>query len=163
MAVSLNEPAIRALHARLVDELPAAIAGLNAEVSDGFELDELVPDRVLDFVPPIALLVDFPTIGIGDGRTTFEDDTGNSATGKHELLIVAYLQNADQRMLAWQLRRTAQVLVRVALRGRNLGDGGWGTGLVSIDPGPTLTDNPDAPREFASWVGVRMWVKNEQE
>lgn len=160
MAIQLNEPVIIALQARLAADLPATITGINAAVSDGFLIDD--PVNVYDFIPPVALLTDFPTVGIGDAPSTFEDDQGFSMTGHHRLLVVAYISDPDQRALAWKLRRYAQAIVRVIRSDLQLGTG-WGSGIERIEPGPTLTDDPDAPRAFTSWTGVSIWVKTDEE
>jgi hypothetical protein len=161
VTIQLNEPVIHALRDRLEADLPAVISQINADSDDDFTLAD--PVAVHGFVPPIALLEDFPTVGIGDAPSRFEDDVGHSATGRHELIVIAYLQDEDQEALAWRLRRYSQALVRVALAGRNLGDAAWGTGLVSVSPGPTLGDDPENPQTFASWVGVRMWANRDEE
>lgn len=153
MTIDLNEPIVRAVQEMLSDQLP--------DLAD--ELDIRPPVAVEAFIPPPALLLDFPTIGIGDGDTRFEDDEGFSATGKHELLIVIYLQNADQEALVWELRRYAQAVVRVLRSDLKLGGAAWGSGLVGVRPGPTLADDPDNPRTFTSWTGVRFWAKKDEE
>ncbi len=167
MAITLNELPVRALKQRLEASLPAEIAAINATVTDGFVIAE--PKQVLDYIPYPQVLTDYPTIGIGDGGSTFEDDEGFSATGRHELLIVCYLQHSDQRALAWQLRRYLQAITRVALAGRTLSDtlsgAAWGTGLVRISPGPTLGDSedPELVRTWMSWAGVLIWAKRDEE
>lgn len=153
MAIDLNEPIVHAVQEMLADELPAICA----------DLDVPPPVAVEDFIPPVGLLLDFPTIGIGDGGTRFEDDEGFSATGRHELLVVAYLSNQDQQGLAWDLRRYTQAIVRVLRSDLKLGGSAWGSGLVGSAPGPTLTDNPENPRQFTSWTGVRIWAKKDEE
>ena len=157
--LDLNVAAVAALKARLDADLSTAIDLVNADSVVDIER----PQQVLDFVPPLSLITAFPTIGIGDGPIRFEDDNAWSATTRSELMVIAYLQNADQAQLAAQLRAYARAVATCALNGRTLGDGAWGTGLIQIDPGPTLTDNPDDPREFASWVALRMWAKSEEE
>jgi hypothetical protein len=159
MAIELNEPVIRALEQRLKDDLPAAIAEINDSVDDGFTLAE---PKILTYVPPPSDLLDPPVIGIGDAPSQFEDDSGFSATGRHELLIVAYDQSSDQEALAWQLRRWTLAITRVALAGRKLGDAAWGTGLRGTAPGRTLVDDPDNPREWFSWSGIRIWAKRDE-
>lgn len=164
MAIELNEPVIAAVYERLLgSDLTDAIDAINAEVDDGIMVE--VPQQVLDYMPTPELLTEFPTIGIGDAPSTFEDDIGSSATGRHELLICVFCQNADQRALAWQLRRYAQAIVRTVLDGRNLGDAAWGTGLVRVSPGPALADNPDpeAVQDWMSWTGVQIWAKRDEE
>lgn len=163
MSVTLNEPVVKAVHERLSGGLPAAIAAINAVVTDGITIEN--PVEVLDYIPPPGLLTAFPTIGIGDAPSTFEDDQGFSATGRHQLLVVAYVQNDVQGALAWQLRRYAQAIVRVVLDGRNLGDAAWGTGLVGVYPGQAFADNedPDHVKTWMSWVGVRMWAKRDED
>lgn len=167
MAIQLNEPAILAVKERLENNLPAAIDAINAEVTDGHEIEPVV--AVHTFIPPPDFLDDFPMIGIGDGPSTFEDDNGSSATGRHELLVVAYLQDAEQEALAWKLRRYLQAIARVVLKDRNLNDtvagAAWGTGLVRISAGPTLADNEDPKhvKTWMTWAGVQIWVKRDEE
>jgi hypothetical protein len=167
MAITLNETTVRAVKTRLEADLEAEIAQINAAATDDFTIAE--PAQVLDYIPYPQILTVFPTIGIGDGVSTFEDDQGNSATGRHELLVVVYLQNADQEALAWQLRRYLQAVTRVVLAGRTLNDtlsgAGWGTGLVRISPGPTLADNedPEAVKTWMSWGGIVIWAKRDEE
>lgn len=162
MAIELNEPVVVALQQRLVEDLPAAIAAVNEQVTDGFTLGE--PIDILPYVPPPSDQLSPPTIGIGDAPSRFEDDSGFSATGRHELLVVVYDQSSNQEALAWQLRRWAKVIARVALADRTLGgNAAWGTGLVGTVPGPTLVDDPENPREWFSWVGIRLWAKRDEE
>jgi hypothetical protein len=161
--MELNEPVIRALHQRLVDELPTAAAAVNERVDDGILLPDLDTTQVLTHIPPPSERLQPPTIGIGDGPSELEDDEGFAATGRHELLIVVYEQSSDQDALAWLLRRWTSAIATVALRGRNLGDGAWGTGLIKSVPGPTLVDNPDNPQEWLSWSGIRLWAKRDEE
>jgi hypothetical protein len=161
MAIQLTEPIVTALVARLTAQLPAAIATLNGEISDGFTLT--APSTILPYIPPPSDLLTPPVIGIGEGPSRFEDDEGFSATGRHELLIVAYEQSSEQEALAWKLRRWTRVITRVALSERKLGTAAWGTGLIEIRPGPTLVDNPESPREWFSWVGVMIWAKRDEE
>ena len=163
MAIDLTEPLVAALHQRLVDDLPAAVAAVNAEVDDGYELAAPDDAQILPYIPPPSDLLSPPTIGVGEGTSRFEDDIGSSATGRHELLIVVYEQTADQLGLALRLRRWARVLTRVALEGRSLPPVAWGTGLVGTAPGPTLVDDADNPREWFSWTGIRIWAKTEEE
>jgi hypothetical protein len=162
MAIELNEPIIAEIKSRLVDDLPAAIAAINTERVDDVVLVAPAAEDILEFIPTPALLTVFPTIGVGDGGSRFEDDIGSSATGKHEILIVAYLQSAEQHELAVQLRRYMVAIARVILAGRNLDSAAWGTGLVGTYPGPTLTDNPEDPTEWMSWSGIRIWAKREE-
>jgi hypothetical protein len=162
MPVELNEPVIRAIEQRLVDGLPAVIADINlaGAATDGFTL---VEPTILTYIPPPSDLLEPPVIGIGDAPTQFEDDTGFSATGRHELLIVAYDQSSEQEALAWKLRRWMQAIARIVLDGRSLGDGAWGTGLRGTAPGRTLVDNADDPREWFSWSGIRIWAKRDED
>jgi hypothetical protein len=160
---TLNEPAVQAVIARLETNLTDALTVVNSRNDDGYEIEK--PVQILPFIPPPDWLNDFPTIGIGDGASGFEDDTGFAATGRHELLIVIYLQHADQDALAWQLRRYTQAVAGVVLAGRNLeAEGAWGTGLVRISPGPTLGDNeePEAVKTWVSWAAVQIWAKHEE-
>lgn len=163
---SLNETPVMAVKERLENDLQAALDDINSSVTDGYEVEPC--QQVLTFIPPPDLLTTFPTIGIGDGPSTFEDDNGFEATGRHELLIVCYLQNADQEALAWQLRRYTQAITTTVLAGRELSStvagAAWGTGLVRISPGPTLADNEDPAqvRTWMTWAGVQIWAKRDE-
>lgn len=160
MPIELTEPIVTALQKRLEEELTATIEAINTAASDGYTLST---PTILDYLPPPSDRLEPPVIGIGDSPSRFEDDTGASVTGRHELLIVVYDQAGDQRALAWQLRRWSQAIARIALSGRKLGEAAWGTGLSMVVPGPTLVDDPDNPREWLSWVGVKIWAKRDEE
>ena len=161
MALELNEPLVRALRDRLEDEPPAEVAAINAAIPDAFALE--APAQVLGHVPTDADFTAFPVVGITDGSSRFEDDTGWAATGVHELIVVAFLVNPDQEALAWQLRRYAKAIARVALRGRSL-DPSWegGVTLVRVDPGPSLANEED-PRTYFSWIAVTIQAKREEQ
>jgi hypothetical protein len=163
MPITLNQPIIVEVQQRLNSDLATNIAAVNAEQTDGFDVEVPGTEEIFDYIPPPGLLTAFPSVGIGDGPSRFEDDIGSSATGRHELLIVAYEQDADQRALAWKLRRHCQAIVRTILDGRNLDSAAWGTGLVAIRPGPTIEDDPDNPKVWTSWSGVHIWAKKEEE
>lgn len=164
MAITLNEPIVKQLQTILAANLPAEVTAINAAantVADGFTIED--PAQVLDFVPPVEYLTTFPTVAIGDGPSTFADDNAWSATGRHTLFIVCFLQDPDQQALAWRLRRYEQALIRVVLANRNLGTAAWGTVLDGIDPGPTLVDDPKAPQTWLSWAGIRIVAHKDEE
>lgn len=156
----LNENIILELVNRLRTDLPAEIATINARSEVGVQIT--MPDDIFEFIPPPGLLMNYPTIGIGDAPASFEDDIGSSATAVHEILIVAYEQAGDQRELAWKLRRLSQAITTVALAGRELGTAAWGVTLRNVIPGPTLVDDAENPREWMSWVGVRIVAKSDE-
>lgn len=159
----LNEPLVTALRARLASDLAAQIAVVNARVTDGFTIS--APGTILDYVPSADEAAGMSgtgtVLGIGDLPATFEDDTGFSVTGRHALNIVAFAFNADQRALAWQLRRYTQAITTVALATRRLGDA-WGVGLGRVIPGPTL-DVTESPRTWMSWSGVEIRAQRSEE
>lgn len=163
----LNEPVIRALADRLRDELPAELA----ELAGGLPADEAwvlePPAAVFDYPAAIGELDQFPVLTLTDRPSQIRDDTGSSATGRHEVLIVIHLTQPDQRLLAWGLRRYVQAVVRVALRGRQLGtgsqDGAYGTGLSAIVPGEALeVADPAGVRTWHAWAGVVVWAEREE-
>ncbi len=165
MAIQLIEPIIVELVDRLRNDFAAHVTTINAAVTDGFTIEAPGADQVLGYPPAPELLTVFPTLAVSDGRSTFEDDTGYSATGRHLVLICAYAQDADQEALAWRLRRYSQAIVRTVLEGRKLDTAAWGTGLDGVYPGPAYVDNPDpeSVQTWMSWVGVRIWAKREEE
>ena len=162
MTVKLNETIVPAIQARLTANLPAIVTDINTNnTTPPYPLDPV--QQVLDYVPPVADLFVLPTIGISDGPIDLEDDVGFGATGVSEFSCILFVQNSDQRALAWQLRRYAQAMVR-ALRtptNFNLGDG-WGMYNFHVRPGPTLGRQSN-PGQFISTLGVSFFVKSEQD
>ncbi len=157
------EPVISALKKRLTDDLPAAITAVNATITDGTTID--APQAILDYLPPLELLLAFPTIGIGEGPGRIEDDTGHASTGVHELSVVAFIQAADQQTLVRQLRRTRTAVLRTILDGRHLEDAvdvarnrAWGVRLKQVVPGPTLGDL-QAQSVVTWWSYVRIVIE----
>ncbi len=162
----LNEPVITALVARLAANLPVELAAIRATLTADEAAALPDPQQVLDFAPPPGYLAGgLPAVGITDAITAAKDDTGSSVTGRHEIGIVVYFADPDQRLLAWGLRRYQQAVCRVALAGRGLGsgsvDGAYATGLARILPGQTLQDEDD-PRVFTSWSTVVIWAEREE-
>lgn len=168
----LTEPGVRAILARLEDptQLNAEIANIASTVTVADQAASLVPipvGNINDFVPPPSYLVDFPAIGIQEMGSTFEDDTGHSATGKHIFGVVIFCSNPDQELLAWMLRRYAQAVVRVLIAQRAFPEtnfplqAGWGTGLQGLAWGPTL-GSQSTPQTWMSWCVVQIWTKREE-
>lgn len=169
---ALTEPGVKAILARLEDplQLNVEIANIAAGVSAADEKASLVPvpaANIWDFVPPPAYLTDFPTIGIQDMGSRIEDDTGSTATGRHSFGVVLFCSDPDQHILAWQLRRYSQAIVRVLLRGRAFDEttppmqAGWGTGFESIAWGPTLGSTA-TPQTWMSWCVIGIWARREE-
>lgn len=161
MTIKLNEDVVNTLRDRLETDLPAVIATINSDQTDpAFTVPS--PQQVLDYIPPVADLNVFPTIGISDGDISFEDDTGWGATGLFDLTVVCFLQSSNQRELVWWLRRYGQAICRVALDGRRMGVEGWGVTLRGVRPGPTL-GRDETPRQWMSTTAVTITVKTEQD
>jgi hypothetical protein len=167
---ALTEPVVAALLARLQDpgQLNAEIANIAQAVTRQDEAASLVPvpaEQIFDFIPPPSYLTSFPAIGIQDTRTVAEDDTGHSMTGKHTMGIVVFCSDPDQHLLAWQLRRYMQAIVRTVLNGRNLGAesplAAWGTGFDRIAWGPTL-ESTATPTTWMSFAMLQIWARREE-
>jgi hypothetical protein len=159
--IQLNEPAIHAIHHRLENDLLDIIEDINTRSEDGHQLEP--PQTILTYMPSLRELVAFPTIGIRDGISTFEDDTGWSVTSRHVLSVFVFVQDYEQEALAWKLRRYEQAIVRCVLKDRQLGgNDGFGMGLMRIEPGPTL-GRRDNPQVKMSWIAVTIWVKRDEE
>lgn len=130
-------------------------------------LTPIPPEQIWDFVPPPSFLTAFPTLGIQDMGSRLEDDTGHSATGRHSFGVVIFCADPDQHILAWQLRRYAQAVTRVLLRGRSFDEtspplqAGWGAGFESIAWGPTLGSSA-TPKTWMSWCVVGIWTRREE-
>jgi len=161
------EPAVNALRQRIEDDLPANIAAINATVTDGTLIED--PVVVTDYVQPPGELVQFPSIGIEHGPGRWEDDTGYGATGVYDLIVVAFVQNADQQSLARYVRRYHLALTRTIFStSRNLGSGDgipWSAQVNGFDFGPALTvkevhDTP--PHTYMTWVAIAVRVKLDE-
>lgn len=160
---------MQAILARLEDpaQLNAEIANIAAGVTAADQAASLVPippSQIQDFVPPPSYLTDFPALGIQDMGTTVEDDTGSTATGKHVFGVVIFCSDPNQEILTWQLRRYAQAVTRVLLRGRCFDEApgaAWGTGFHSIAWGPTL-GSTSTPKTWMSWCVVAIWTRREE-
>src|SRR5690242_18306430 len=113
------DTAATAMQQRLASNLPADLATVNAAITDGYTLEN--PAEVLDYLPPISMIVRFPTIGIlvGGAPGTFEDDVAWTATGKYVLSIVTVIQDGEQVALNRKLRRYNACVANVALQTRN--------------------------------------------
>ncbi|MGH9380882.1 MAG: hypothetical protein ACRD2Z_09770 [Thermoanaerobaculia bacterium] len=173
MTLRLVEPAVDALRDRLEAALPAEIEAINAEaaaVADGYTIEG--PQLVLDYVPNLDLLNQFPTVAIAnEGTGRFEDDNAWSATGLYELGVVSFIQDADQQALVRRLRRYTLAVTRVALDDRNLGSGTgipWGVVLKRINYGPALADTTglregEPPNAYLSFSVVTIEVKLDED
>jgi hypothetical protein len=162
------EPVIKAVQARLVADLAAQIDTLNNSVVDGVTVDHPITDGILDYIPLPGELVDAPMIGIDEGRLQWEDDQGFSATGIVDLLVVAYVQNADQGALTNLRRRMSLAIMRSILEGptpRRL-DPAWGITFRGSEPGPTggspwkTDDQP--PYSYLTWTTCAFRFKYDE-
>jgi len=157
-----GEPVIDAMVCRLRDNLPHVIDQINAADTKDIQLEYVDRDNVLDFIPVVTELVNFPTIGISESPVGLTDDVGWGATGVIPLTVVAFAVEADQRRLAVKLRRYASAVASVVLEGRQMLPEVWGITLTSIDPGPTLGRRED-PRSWMSYVAVSVECKTEED
>ena len=164
MTIRGVEPAVLALRDRLSSGLATAIATINAAATDGVVVPD--PAAVLDYMPAPGELVQFPTVGIEHAGGRWEDDTGWEATGVYDLVVVAFVQDADQQTLARFVRRYHLAVCRTVFTNtRNLGSGDgipWSVQIVGFDFGPStstkvLSDEP--PYTYWTWVAVAMRCK----
>lgn len=159
----LNEPIIAAVTRNLTDYLPAELTAIRSGLTDEEQTALPDPAQVYDFVPPPGLLTAFPVVAVEDSSTEFEDDTGSSATGVHQLGIVCFLVNPDQRLLAFGLRRYLQAIMRTILRTDRKDPNGayWAVNPRGLSYGPTL-ENEENPRTYMSWAVARFEFKREE-
>lgn len=162
MAVEGVEPVIAGLVQRLTDFLPGEIDAVNAQVTDGMTIDRSGL-QILDHVPHILTLHQWPTIGVAEGPGRYEDDSGFEATGVHELHIVCFMQEADQQTLVRNLRRLLVAIERTVLEGRVIPhptvDGvnaAWGVVRLRRSPGQTLGE--DLAENVRTWMSSTALV-----
>lgn len=160
----LNELPIQTMKARLISSVNDKIDGVNA-LSEDLQVPHFEEIDILDYMPSVRELTRFPTIGIAEGTTVFQDDVGWSATGVHTLTAVIFYQAPDQRTLAVSLRYLRIAVANSLLETRQLGDSPadtpWGVTLVGTMPGPTLARTSD-PQEWLSMTGVTIMCRDEQ-
>src|SRR5439155_21841787 len=113
------EAVIDALVVKLKAGLPDAIAQLNAADTKGIVLPDITD--VLDYIPTPGQNNRLPVVGISEGPSEIADDTGHGATGDHQLVLVTFVQDADQQRLAVMLRRYTRAVLSVAIEGRSVG------------------------------------------
>lgn len=162
----LNVNVIKAIKALLDSQLATYVTATNAQlVSNGVNAE--MPAQVLDYLPSVANLTQFPTIGIGEGPVGFEagSDTGWTAIGAFDIAIILFLRegSGNRHDLAWKLRHTMAAVASCILHGRDVG-AGWGVQLRSIEPGPILQPRDNAAPEAI--LGVRSMVigiRDEQD
>ena len=86
-------------------------------------------------------------------------------SAQHSLGVVVFCSNPDQHILAWELRRYVQAIVRTCLNGRILGsgssNGAWGTGFQRIAWGPTL-ESASKPQTWMSFALFTLWARREE-
>lgn len=159
--MELNTPVILALQARLSQRFAAVLADIRT--NDGVALPVSDPVQVFDYVPHPAEIDsgNWPCVGIGDLPTRLTDDIGSSATGEHGLAIVAFYAAADQRELAWALRRYARAMTTIALETRALLPA-WLVTLKSIVPGPTVGAE-EKPRGWESFISVHIEAHTDEQ
>lgn len=157
----LNVGGVRALKTRLDTDLAAVIAQVNAEAGVEVQLDTTY--TVFDFVPAVANIIQWPTLGIAEGEVNFEDDTGWSATGRFDLAIVIFMRDPDRYQLAWKLRHMARAVATCVLKNRDMGQG-WGMTLQGIEPGPLLRARESvADGELIGIRAVTINYRDEQD
>jgi hypothetical protein len=154
----LQEPVVTALQNQISNQISAAVAAVNADVTDGYTI--LTPTKVHGHVPMLSVLsgAGFPAVGIEDGPTRFEDDLVSSVTGWHQLVIVPFIANPDPEALVWQLRRFQQAIMLCIQADRTLGGVVWTTRLLGNEPGPLLApaDREAADNSYVSWTGITV-------
>lgn len=168
MSIQGPDPVIKAIQAQLIAHLPDEIDTINSEKDDGLEVDHPITDGILDYIPLPGELVDAPMIGIDEGRFTWEDDTGFAATGVVDLLVVAYVQDAEQAALTNVRRRMSLAIMRAVLQGdtpRQIAPA-WGITFRGGEPGPTggspwkTDDQP--PYSYLTWTTLAFRCKYDE-
>lgn len=167
--LTLTDPTVRAMQARLQTDLPAAIALVNAQphvIADGNLIQP--PAQVLPHVQALETQTAWPLVCIQRNRATLQDDTGWAATITGSLTLLAFLQHPDQRQLTDQLDRYLQALATCAMQDRTLGGAGgaaWALTMGPIDYGPTMGQLPgdsQVPNAFLSWAGLTISFRADQ-
>jgi hypothetical protein len=162
-------PVIAALKQRLDTDLPASVTAANTETPNRAAAEQ--PRQILDHIPPIEVLVDFPTIGIGEGPSLLADDTGHASTGVHTLSVMVFDQASDQQALVDQLRALRRAIELTVFTDRVLEDvddpsrnRAWGTRWIRTEPGPTLGDlNAEQIVAWMSWIRVVIEVRSDSD
>lgn len=157
---SLNESIIAGLVAQLNAQMPTAIATVNADVEETFQI--IGPAELYAYMPLLTTVSSrgFPAIAIEDLGSTIEDDLVSSVTGRHRIAVVGLVASQDPEVLAWQLRRYQQAIMLAIQFDRTLGGACWTTTFLGVAPGPFLApaERPDQDysSSFVSWVAIEI-------
>lgn len=158
MAYELYERVASALRSAVATDINTRIDAVNSAVTDGTTIE--YPKEVLDHMPPLDAVFDFPLIGIIDGPGTWEDDTGFEAKGVYQMSLICVLQNAEIQLLVRQTRRYVKALVNSIMYAtdnlprRSLGPI-YGMRVVRIVPGQIFNevhDESSPPYAFVTWA-----------
>lgn len=152
--------------------LPDAVAAINATdlvQADGITVPDIVD--VLDYVPPLDDQTAWPLVAVQELPATLGADTGHTQELVLNLLLVCFVHDPDQAVLARLARRVTAAVHAVALQGRTIADPvaagetvGYGVMARELDPGPMLGAKPDggdAPEGWVTWRAVVVTYRTE--
>lgn len=157
----------------LVEQLAQRLPVLVDEINAQHPFDQIDhAASILDHVPPVETLYQTPVVGVAEGPQRLEDDIGTSATAVSELVVVCYLQAAEQQRLVTHLRRWRTVLLGACLpAGRVIPhatlpgvNAAYSVALVRIDPGRTIGEmDAEQVATWLSWVRLVLEVRHDEE
>lgn len=114
-----------AMIAKLSAQLPAKIAVINGEVTDGFTIEEPTGISLGERAEPT-----YPWITVSPSRTGPDLDTGERLVYAHSIDLISVYWDSDEDALVRKLLRFGRAVREVALDKRQpgieLGQGGWG-------------------------------------
>lgn len=141
MRFRLAEPIVAALAASIAAQLPDAVAQVNADVTDGYEITEPV---VLDYPLPLELQNQWPLVCLARESGVFSDDSGWSATASWSIGLWVFVQDPDPQGLAKRLERTLAAVLTAATAQRSFTQAGeaYGVTVRRVTPGPVLEGLP---------------------
>lgn len=106
-------------------ELAARIEAINAEVTDGFLIENPTGISLGERAEPT-----YPWITVAPQRSALDLDTGERLVTAHMIDVISVYWDADEDALVRKLLRFARAVRQVGLDKRqpgvNLGEGGWG-------------------------------------
>jgi len=147
-----------ALAAKLTANLPAKIAVINAEATDGNLIENATGISLGERAEPT-----YPWITVAPSRTGRDLDTGERLVYAHSIDLISVYWDADEDALVRKLLRFGRAVREVALEKRqpgvNLGEGGWGLQFVADNYSRMITL---ASGSFIKAVTTTFLVKQQQ-
>ena len=155
------EATLDALAAKLSADLPAKLAAINAEITDGFTLED--PNLITVGVRDNH---DYPIIFVIPEETETETDRAGGMIWRHRIRVCSFVAEWDETGLVRKVLRYQRAVREVCLSGRDPGTGGgFGINHERDEYGPVFqpTEDGQAQAQFVQGAASLFTVRQLQD